>query len=203
MVVTVWRHIDIVSHNRISSLWSKPARFEMRVDKAPRYRANCVVAVLPCGEVADSQRKRVRVGKCTTTLERSVRIVCAYVATNQIRPIEVVECLRHVHLALSNLPKRPAVPIKQSVTDKHIVCLEDGEKYELLLPHLKRRHAMNAHDYRARWKLPKHYPMIAPTYRKLRLKLASRMGPGRGLWRNKGPRKEWKPVMEISALQSD
>lgn len=143
-----------------------------------------------------------------TTLERAVRIICAYVAANQVRAIDVVECLRQVHAELSALQvpehveHEPAVPIEQSVTKTHIVCLEDGEKYELLARHLKLRHGMSTHDYRAKWGLPKHYPMIAPAYRQLRLSLASRMGPGRGLWKDSKRRKEWKPFADRQRMHS-
>jgi predicted transcriptional regulator len=142
------------------------------------------------------------------TLERAVRVVRAYVAANQVRAIDVVECLTKVYGELSALPvveqtaHQPAVPIERSVTKTHIVCLEDGEKYELLARHLRYRHGMTAHDYRAKWGLPKNYPLIAPAYRQLRLTLASRMGPGRGLWKDSRRRKEWNPRAEREHVHS-
>jgi predicted transcriptional regulator len=141
-----------------------------------------------------------------TTLDRAVRIICAYVAANQVRAVDVVECLQKVHVELSALhvpehvDHKPAVPIERSVTNNYIVCLEDGEKYELLARHLRLSHGMNVHDYRAKWGLPKHYPMIAPAYRQLRLSLASRMGPGQGLWKDSRRRKEWNPLAESQRM---
>ena len=33
-------------------------------------------------------------------------------------------------------PLSPAVPIKKSITDEHIICLEDGKKFKSLKRHL-------------------------------------------------------------------
>lgn len=60
----------------------------------------------------------------------------------------------------------PAVPIKQSVTPEYIVCLEDGTKLKMLKRYLKTTYGMSPDEYRAKWGLPKDYPMVAPNYEK-------------------------------------
>ncbi|MDX1443406.1 MAG: MucR family transcriptional regulator, partial [Gammaproteobacteria bacterium] len=53
----------------------------------------------------------------------------------------------------------PHVPIKESVTDDYIVCLEDGCKVTDLTRHLRTAHDMTPAQYRAKWYLPISYPM--------------------------------------------
>ena len=56
----------------------------------------------------------------------------------------------------------PAVPIKRSVTDDYIVCLEDGKKLKMLKRHLMTAYGMTPEEYRAKWGLKPDYPMVAP-----------------------------------------
>ena len=72
----------------------------------------------------------------------------------------------------------PAVPVAESVTSKHLVCLEDGLKFRLLKRHLRQVHAMSPEKYRARWGLPADYPMTATGYSQVRSKLAKESGLG-------------------------
>jgi predicted transcriptional regulator len=73
----------------------------------------------------------------------------------------------------------PAVQIKRSVIPDYIVCLEDGQKLEMLNRHLRASHAMTPKEYRARWSLPRDYPMVAPKYAARRSALANEIGLGR------------------------
>ena len=73
----------------------------------------------------------------------------------------------------------PAVPIKKSVTDDYIVCLEDGKKLKMLKRHLMTAYGMTPEEYRARWGLKADYPMVAPNYAKKRQELAKKIGLGR------------------------
>ena len=72
----------------------------------------------------------------------------------------------------------PVVPIKRSVQDDYIVCLEDGKKLKMLKRHLKTRYNMTPDEYRKRWGLPDDYPMVAPAYAKQRSNLAKKIGLG-------------------------
>jgi ParB/RepB/Spo0J family partition protein len=69
----------------------------------------------------------------------------------------------------------PAVPIRQSITADHIVCLEDGRKFKSLKRHLRTRYNLSPEEYRRRWGLPADYPMVAPNYAKAREDLVRRM----------------------------
>jgi predicted transcriptional regulator len=73
----------------------------------------------------------------------------------------------------------PAVPIRRSVTDDHIVCLEDGKKLKMLKRHLMTDHGLTPEQYRVRWGLRPDYPMVAPTYSAQRQVLAKQIGLGR------------------------
>ena len=73
----------------------------------------------------------------------------------------------------------PAVPIRRSVTDDYIVCLEDGKKLKMLKRHLMTAYGMTPEQYRAKWGLPQDYPMVAPSYAWTRQELAKKIGLGR------------------------
>jgi predicted transcriptional regulator len=73
---------------------------------------------------------------------------------------------------------RPAVPIKKSVTQDYIICLEDGKKFKSLKRHLRTHYDLTPERYREKWGLPADYPMVAPNYAVARSKLARQMGLG-------------------------
>jgi predicted transcriptional regulator len=76
-------------------------------------------------------------------------------------------------------PQRPAVPIKKSVHDDYIVCLEDGKRLKMLKRYLHSHYDMTPEQYRRRWNLPADYPMVAPTYAAHRSDLAKKTGLGK------------------------
>jgi predicted transcriptional regulator len=65
------------------------------------------------------------------------------------------------------------------VRPDHIVCLECGAKQKTLKRHLQVAHGLSVEDYRAKWSLPKDYPMVAPDYAAQRSALAKQLGLGR------------------------
>jgi predicted transcriptional regulator len=73
----------------------------------------------------------------------------------------------------------PAVPIRRSVNDDYIVCLEDGKKLKMLKRHLMTAYGMTPEQYRVKWGLPYDYPMVAPSYSRTRQELAKKIGLGR------------------------
>ena len=75
-------------------------------------------------------------------------------------------------------PPTPAVPIRRSVADDHVVCLEDGKTFKSLKRHLQTVHGLTPDQYRERWGLNRDYPMVAPAYAKARSALAKGMGLG-------------------------
>ena len=114
-------------------------------------------------------------------------IVAAYVSNNAISAQDLPNLMQTIHSQVSELvstePEEdrpdPAVPIKKSVTDKYIVCLEDGAKLKMLKRYLRTRYDMSPDDYRARWGLPADYPMVAPEYAARRSQLAKDIGLGK------------------------
>jgi predicted transcriptional regulator len=73
----------------------------------------------------------------------------------------------------------PAVPLDQSVQRDYLVCLEDGQMVRTLKRHLQSAHGMTPQQYRAKWNLPRDYPMSAPAYSESRSALAKARGLGR------------------------
>ena len=73
-----------------------------------------------------------------------------------------------------------AVAPKKSITPDYLICLEDGKKFKSLKRHLRTKYNMSPEEYRAKWGLPKDYPMVAPNYAKARSDLAKQMGLGQG-----------------------
>jgi predicted transcriptional regulator len=120
-------------------------------------------------------------------LDLVASIVSAHVAHNAVTPEALPGVIRSVYTTLSSLgtepptveQPEPAVPIKKSVFPDHIICLEDGKKLQTLKRHLNTSHGMTAEQYRARWSLPRDYPMVAPKYAARRSAAAKEIGLGR------------------------
>ncbi|MEQ8556809.1 MAG: MucR family transcriptional regulator [Henriciella sp.] len=121
-------------------------------------------------------------------LERTTEIVAAYVSNNPVQSSELSNLIRSVHATLTGLSGtavespdvKPAIPVKKSVTDDYIICLEDGKKFKSLKRHLRAKYDMTPEEYREKWNLPYDYPMVAPSYARKRSKLAKQMGLGTG-----------------------
>ncbi|MHA7777920.1 Ros/MucR family transcriptional regulator [Roseibium sp. M-1] len=115
-------------------------------------------------------------------------IVSAYVSNNTIASGDLAALIATVHSALVSATQTaqepaaeallPAVPIKKSVTDNYIICLEDGKKFKSLKRHLRTHFDLTPEEYRAKWNLPADYPMVAPGYAAARSALAKKMGLG-------------------------
>ena len=116
-------------------------------------------------------------------------IVSAHVGNNTVAPGELPNLISTVHKALAattaptvvERPKQdPAVSIRSSVKPDHLVSLESGKKMKMLKRYLMTNYGMTPADYRAKWGLPKDYPMVAPDYAQRRRELAVKIGLGRG-----------------------
>lgn len=116
-------------------------------------------------------------------------IVVAFVGKHAMGLEAVPDLIGTVYAALTSLdsapalsvePTAPAVPIKKSITPDFLISLEDGKKYKSLKRHLRTKYNMSPDDYRAKWGLPRDYPMVAPNYAANRSALAKSMGLGRG-----------------------
>ncbi len=123
-------------------------------------------------------------------IEMTADIVSSFVGQNAVSTEALPDLIRSVYSALANIGsapaanvtevQKPAVPIKKSVTPEFLISLEDGRKYKSLKRHLRTQYNMSPEDYRAKWGLPKDYPMVAPDYAASRSALAKTMGLGRG-----------------------
>ena len=117
----------------------------------------------------------------------TAQIVSAHVANNVVQPDALPALIQSVFKTLASAGKdapetvkpEPAVPIKKSVFNDHIICLEDGKKLKMLKRHLATSYNMTPQQYRERWGLPHDYPMVAPDYAKHRSALAKEIGLGR------------------------
>lgn len=109
-------------------------------------------------------------------------IVSRYVTNNPVAKQDLVDLIQDVHGALESAsnsgpaPQRtplvPAVPIRQSVTQDFIICLEDGQKFKFLTRHLKTKFNLTPAEYRRKWGLDPDYPMVAPAYAEKRAEMA-------------------------------
>ena len=121
--------------------------------------------------------------------ELTTEIVSAYVSNNPIAASQLPDLITSTFRCVSGLSaapgnqepeqKDPAVSIKKSIRDDHLVCLECGKKFKSLKRHLMSHHGLTPDDYRTRWNLKSDYPMVAPAYAERRSKLAKEIGLGR------------------------
>ncbi|MEM8787791.1 MAG: MucR family transcriptional regulator [Pseudomonadota bacterium] len=121
-------------------------------------------------------------------LALSADVVSSYVGNNTVQPQQVTDMLRSVYDTMTQLsepsadePEQlvPAVPIKKSVTNDYIICLEDGKELKMLKRHLWAAYGMTPEEYREKWGLKPDYPMVAPSYSMKRKDLAKKNGLGR------------------------
>jgi predicted transcriptional regulator len=118
---------------------------------------------------------------------RVAEIVSSYVRHHQIAPDQLAGLIVEVHRALASLGRAtrvqelptPAVPIRRSVQQDYVVCLECGFRAQALRRHLRVAHGLDGAGYRSRWNLPIAYPLTAPDYSARRSRLAKKIGLGR------------------------
>lgn len=121
-------------------------------------------------------------------LALTAEILTAYAANNELEAAELPALIASVFGKLAELATDekplaenlvPAVPIKKSVTDEYLICLEDGKKLKMLKRHLMTSYGLTPEAYRVKWGLKPDYPMVAPHYSARRQELAKRIGLGR------------------------
>jgi predicted transcriptional regulator len=124
----------------------------------------------------------------THLISLTADIVSAHVSHNNVATADVPALIESVFGALSKtteplvvdaLAQEPAVSIRSSIKPDYLVCLEDGAKLKMLKRYLRTNYDMSPEDYRAKWKLPRDYPMVAPNYAETRRALAHKIGLGR------------------------
>jgi predicted transcriptional regulator len=117
-------------------------------------------------------------------------IVAAYVSNNPLPSANLPDVIKQVHYALRSVSSAdtgpeaeanltPAVPVRRSVSNAEITCLECGKRFKSLKRHIRTYHNVTPDEYRARWKLASDYPMVAPDYSVSRAQMAKKIGLGR------------------------
>jgi predicted transcriptional regulator len=129
-------------------------------------------------------------------------IVSAYVSNNNADVASVPSLIGAVYGALANAGNAasapveeklsPAVSVRSSVKPDAITCLECGFKAKMLKRHLSTEHGLTPPEYKARWDLPKDYPLVAPAYSEQRKELAVKIGLGRKPGQKRGRKKSAK-----------
>jgi len=123
-------------------------------------------------------------------VEVTADVVSSYVTKNEVALVDLPDLIMSVHKTFAQLggsaeveevvtDQTPAVPISASISENHLVCLEDGLQFKSLKRHLRSHHGLSADQYREKWGLPADYPMVAPSYSQRRSKLAKENGLGR------------------------
>ena len=139
-------------------------------------------------KIDDENEERPVVAMPDNLIELTANLVSAYVSRNQVPMIELPGLVAMFHASLRNavsgsavadMERKPAVPIKKSVAEEFIVCLEDGKKLRMLKRYLRTHYNMSPEEYRKKWDLPHDYPMVAPAYARLRSAFAKKIGLGR------------------------
>jgi predicted transcriptional regulator len=125
-----------------------------------------------------------------SVIELAAEIVSSYVGANSVASDQLPDLIRQVHAALNNVKAgvsdappvklEPAVPVRKSINPDFLICLEDGRRFKSLKRHLRTKYNISPEEYRAKWGLPKDYPMVAPNYAASRSALAKSMGLGQG-----------------------
>ena len=141
------------------------------------------------------------------TLELAAEVVAAFVSNNPVPRGELPALIQTIHETLARLsaggenstskeePKEPAVSIRKSVTPGYLICLEDGKHFKSLKRHLA-AHGLTPEQYRAKWKLPSDYPIVAANYAATRSAMAKAIGPGQ-LRGSAGARKRGRPPKAV------
>eukprot|EP01035_Chromulina_nebulosa_P016139 gene16139-biopygen13755 len=103
-------------------------------------------------------------------VELTADIVAAYVSNHVVPVSELSHLIADVHSALSNTSSpvpvvsvaekpKPAVSVRKSLQDDHLVCLEFGGSFKSLKRHLMTHHTLSPDEYREKWDLASDYPM--------------------------------------------
>lgn len=126
----------------------------------------------------------------TELMGLTVDIVTAFVANNSVRSDDLPKLITETHAALAGLSAKPAaeeqseeftpaVSVRKSLAKRDVILsMIDGKPYRTLKRHLSVR-GLTPDEYRARYKLPASYPMVAPAYSEQRREVAKRLGLGR------------------------
>ena len=120
-------------------------------------------------------------------LQLAADIVSAHASNNPLSADQLPGLIQQVFSTLATVQQKaaapprpePAVSVRASVHQDHLVCLDCGRHFSMLKRHLMSDHNLTPEQYRERWQLSPTYPVVAPAYAKTRSALAKRIGLGR------------------------
>jgi len=125
----------------------------------------------------------------TPLVELTTEIVAAYVTRNAVAMDDLGNLIGIVGRELRMLGReearpapvkpKPAVPVRRSIQDDHLVCPLCGRRQKTLRRHLEVSHRLTPEAYRELFGLKSDYPMSAPSYSRQRSETAQRLGLGR------------------------
>lgn len=136
----------------------------------------------------------------TEILRITAEVVSSHASMSELSTQELVEEIKEVYNVLSSLEggavtpeimalekasevtgvKKPSIPLKEIVTQKHVVCLECGKKMKTLKTHIRKAHGLLPKEYFKRFALdPKKYPLVCKAYSAQRRKMAKNWGFGK------------------------
>ncbi len=128
----------------------------------------------------------------TIELQKIVgQIAAAYFSNSHVSPTEIPTVINQIANSLGAVGApavEPAVEapektnlttaqIRKSITPDALISFEDNKRYKTLRRHLGVR-GLTPDEYRAKWGLPKDYPMVAPSYSQARSNMAKALGLG-------------------------
>lgn len=155
----------------------------MKAEKAPR-------SVILNQNMVGNMTDPILAFEAELLAERTADIVSAYVSHHVVPVADLSRLISEVRAALNSTlapvfpavaleKQRPAVSVRKSLQDDHLICLDCGNSFRSLKRHLMTHHNMAPDEYRSKWQLPTDYPMVAPDYAQARSLLAKGMGLGR------------------------
>src|SRR5271156_5087810 len=117
----------------------------------------------------------------------TAKIVRNYVRHHTVEVGGLSDLITTVHRALGELGqpnhpeevRTPAVPVRRSVHQDYVVCLDCGYRGTTLRRHISTRHGLSRDEYLKRWALRNDHPLTAPAYSERRSILAKELGLGR------------------------
>ena len=139
-------------------------------------------------DISGSNYKETNAAMDEAVLGLTAQLVSSYVTNNRVPGDRLSALIQTVYQTLSTARTsavaaaakvEPVVAVKKSVFPDRIVCLVCGQGYSMLKRHLGTEHQLTPVEYRARYELPRDYPLVAPDYAKTRSKLAKQIGLGR------------------------
>jgi predicted transcriptional regulator len=118
----------------------------------------------------------------------TAEIVANFVTGNKIGAAELPTLIHSVYSTLANIDapaveasaetaKATPAQVRKSLGENYLISFEDGKPYKTLKRHLAKR-GLTPDGYRAKWGLPKDYPMVARSYSLARSKMAMEIGLG-------------------------